>query len=143
QDAGDLRASYERINRLLLAGLNALGVGAQIAVADRRAAAPGMAPCFDEPSAGELTMDGRKLAGSAQWRSDGALLQHGSILVEDDQSLLSTLALGGAPLPPAPATLAEALGHAPSIDDVALALGEAIEVVEGVRPSALSMDAPL
>src|SRR5438045_6038726 len=27
QDAGDLRASYERINRLLLAGLNALGVG--------------------------------------------------------------------------------------------------------------------
>src|SRR5678816_2888138 len=99
-----------------------------------------MSPCFDEPSSGELTVGGRKLAGSAQWRADGALLQHGSILIEDDQSLLSTLAIGGGALPPPPATLSEALGHSPAVDDIADALAEAIERMEGVRPVALSID---
>ena len=66
-----------------------------------------MAPCFDEPSAGELVVDGRKLAGSAQWRIDGALLQHGSILVEDDQSTLAELVVGEQAPIPAPATLVD------------------------------------
>src|SRR5215207_4204233 len=85
--AGDLRESYERITRLLVAGLRLLGADASVATATQRASPPGVAPCFDEPSSGELTLGGRKLAGSAQWRSDDALLQHGSILVEDDQSV--------------------------------------------------------
>jgi lipoate-protein ligase A len=142
-DAGDLRESYDRINRLLLAALRSLGVHASVANPTTRASSPGMAPCFDEPSAGELTVGGRKLAGSAQWRSDGALLQHGSILIEDDQTLLSTLALGDSPVVPAPATLAQALGRAPSVDDIALALRESIEVLEGVRPTELEIDAAL
>jgi lipoate-protein ligase A len=54
-----------------------------------------------------LTVGGRKLAGSAQWRADGGLLQHGSILIEDDQSLLPTLAIGGGNTVPTPATLIE------------------------------------
>ena len=116
-DAGDLRASYERINRFSLDGARvARRHGDRRRVRTTRAAPPGMAPCFDEPSAGELTVDGRKLAGSAQWRADGALLQHGSILVEDDQSLLAELALERRHAVPAPATLAEALGHAPSVE---------------------------
>jgi lipoate-protein ligase A len=142
-EAGDLRQSYDRINRLLLHALNSLGVHASVFSPTTRAISPGMSPCFDEPSAGELTVAGRKLAGSAQWRADGSLLQHGSILIEDDQSLLSTLAIGGAPSSPAPATLVEALGHAPSVEDVALALGDAIEQVEGIRPTELSIDPSL
>lgn len=136
-DAGDLRTSYQRINRLLLAGLNTIGVGAEVASSDRRAVAPGMAPCFDEPSAGELTVDGRKLAGSAQWRSEGALLQHGSILVEDDQSALAELAIGGQRPVPAPATLASALGSAPEPGRVADALFEAVRTLEDPAASPL------
>jgi lipoate-protein ligase A len=142
-DAGDLRQSYERINRLLLCALQSLGVQASVFMPATRASSPGMAPCFDQPSAGELTVAGRKLAGSAQWRADGALLQHGSILIDDDQTLLATLAVGGGTIPPPPATLAEALGHAPSVDDIARALADAIELIEGVRPADLPIDEAL
>ena len=34
-------------------------------------------------------VDGAKLVGSAVWRERGAYLQHGSILLHDDQSLLA------------------------------------------------------
>jgi lipoate-protein ligase A len=139
-DAGDLRQSYDRINRLLLEALRSLGVNAAVAIPAKRAASPGMAPCFDEPAAGELTVDGRKLAGSAQWRADGALLQHGSILIEDDQSLLSTLSVDEGPVVPVPATLFETLGRAPSVDDISRALGEAIRMVEGIRATELTID---
>ena len=142
-EAGDLRQSYDRINQILLDALLSLGVQAAVFSPTSRAVSPGMSPCFDEPSAGELTVAGRKLAGSAQWRADGALLQHGSILIEDDQSLLATLAIGGGALPPAPATLMEALGHSPSVDDIAVALGDAIEHVEGIRPTGVSIDPKL
>ena len=142
-EAGGLRHSYDRINLLLAEALRALGADVAIAAPSKRGVSPGMSPCFDEPAAGELTLDGRKLAGSAQWRADGALLQHGSILIEDDQSLLSTLALANGPAVPPPATLAGALDHVPSVNDVSLALGEAIRVVEGVQPYELSIDEPL
>jgi len=142
-EAGDLRQSYDRINRILLDALLSLGVQAAVFSPTSRATSPGMSPCFDEPSSGELTVGGRKLAGSAQWRVDGALLQHGSILIEDDQRLLSTLAIGGGAPPPPPATLSEALGHSPAVDDIAVALGESIERVEGVRPIVLSIDPAL
>lgn len=131
--AGSLRESYERINRLLVAGLRELGVA--VAPADeRRAVAPGLAPCFDHPSTGELVHDGRKLVGSAQWRHDGALLQHGSILVEDDQSVVPTLLASSAAPSVAPvarpATLADALGRSPSLAEVAEALFAAVRRAE-------------
>jgi lipoate-protein ligase A len=139
-DAGDLRESYHRINQLLLRGLQSLGVAATVANPAARSAAPGMAPCFDEPAAGELILDGRKLAGSAQWRSEDALLQHGSILVADDQSSLATLALDGPVEIPAPATLTEALGAAPAIADVATALADAVRDLEDPKARALTVD---
>src|SRR5262245_26744014 len=37
------------------------------------------AACFDAPASYELTVDGRKLVGSAQTRRDGVLLQHGAV----------------------------------------------------------------
>jgi lipoate-protein ligase A len=40
------------------------------------------AACFDAPSWYELVVEGRKIAGSAQTRQKGVLLQHGSILLE-------------------------------------------------------------
>jgi len=139
-ETNGLGESYKNINAFLLDALARLGVAAAIAEPIRRSAPPSMSPCFNEPSAGELTFDGRKLAGSAQWRADGALLQHGSILIADDQSILSTLAVERGPDIPAPATLLDALGFAPTLDDVAGALTAAIESIDGIRPTPLEID---
>jgi lipoate-protein ligase A len=139
-ETSGLGESYNNINAFLLGALSRLGVAATIAAPTRRSAPPSMSPCFNEPSAGELTFDGRKLAGSAQWRADGALLQHGSILIADDQSVLSTLAVERGPDIPAPATLLDALGFAPGLGDVADALTAAIEAIDGVRPTELALD---
>lgn len=137
---GELRESYVRINRLLLAALCALGVEAHVVVSDRRSVAPGLTPCFDHPSAGELVHGTRKLVGSAQWRQDGALLQHGSILAEDDQQLLPSLLVRPMPLPAPPATLADALGRVPALDEVAAQLFGAVRDLEDADAEPLVLD---
>ena len=48
----------------------------------RKLAHPDSAACFDAPSYYELTVQGKKLIGSAQVRKHGYLLQHGSLLLE-------------------------------------------------------------
>ncbi len=129
--AGDtLGASYGRINDLLLDALARLGVSAAVAPTGR-ATRPGGSACFAEPSAGEIVVGGRKLVGSAQLRERGALLQHGSILVGDDQSRIADLAVG--PVTPAlpAATLAESLGRTPSYGEVRDALLAALRAMMG------------
>jgi len=140
--AGSLRESYERINRLLVGGLRRLGVSVEIAAPRERSLPPSAAPCFERPAAGELVVDGRKLVGSAQWRDQGAMLQHGSILVEDDQPLVSSLA-GDVALPPPAATLAAALGRTPSVDEVAGALFDTVRENECVDADTLQIDSAL
>jgi lipoate-protein ligase A len=76
--AGDVVESYRRLSQALLAGLRRLGAAPQ---ADRRAqaAASTKGPvCFEVPSHYEITVDGKKLIGSAQVRKWGIVLQHGS-----------------------------------------------------------------
>lgn len=135
-----LRESYERINAILLAALARLGVGASVAEPEARTPQPGDLPCFAAPSRGELISDGRKLVGSAQWREGGALLQHGSILIEDDQSLIPcvTLSEDAAATVPPPATLSRALGRTPSVEEVANALVDAVRDIED--PDARALD---
>jgi lipoate-protein ligase A len=140
---GSLRESYVRINRLLLHGLATLGVRVLVSAGDGRSPRPTEAPCFEVPVAGELMIDGRKLAGSAQWREDGALLQHGSILVEDDQRALAGLLVSSAPAPLAPATLREALGRPPAVNEVAEALFASARLLEDPDADTLSIDAML
>ena len=137
---GSLRESYARVNRLLITALRRLGVGASVATQHGRAPAPGIAPCFDEPSTGELVLGDRKLVGSAQWRDGEAFLQHGSILVDDDQALASQLLRSPSPPPPAAATLRGALGHAPAATDLADALTEALVTLEDAEASPLVVD---
>lgn len=54
-------------------------------------AAAGSAACFDSPSWYELVVEGKKVAGSAQTRQKGVILQHGSILIDMDIDLLFDL----------------------------------------------------
>lgn len=141
---GEAAESYSRINRLLLTALGALGVDAEPASAGP-APRPGTAPCFACPVAGEIVVGERKLVGSAQLREHGALLQHGSILVDDDQDLASLVLAEPAPSPPEAATLRGCLGRAPEGSEMLAALCQALsESGEGeaeplcVEPSLLA-----
>jgi len=148
-DAGGLRESYARINRLLIAALRGLGVAATVVdrpadtARDATLEQPGVIPCFHHPSVGEITFNGRKLVGSAQWRCDEVLLQHGSILVDDDQMRLSSLLIEPGPEIPAAATLRDALGRAPSESDVAQSLLQAVRALEDHHARLIEPDARL
>lgn len=135
-----LREAYARINALLLSALMQLGVPAEVAEPGGRARRPDAAPCFEAPSAGEMTAGGGKLVGSAQWREEGALLQHGSILVEDDQRELASLAFTPTPPMTAPATLSRLLGRVPRPDEFAAALFESVRVGEDAAAVRLDSD---
>jgi lipoate-protein ligase A len=114
--------SYDRINLLLVHALRSLGVRVAPARPTQRESAPSLTPCFAEPAARELVVAGRKLVASAQWRDGGALLQHGSILLHDDQRAIPALMRAPLPAPPPAATLRDLLGRAPSLEEVAEAL---------------------
>jgi lipoate-protein ligase A len=141
-DAAPLRETYARINHILLDGLSRLGVDVELAPPGGRAPAPSVRPCFETPGEGELVARGSKLVGSAQWREAGALLQHGSILVEDDQSSLPSFAAAGAgtrvdPIP-RPATLHALLGRSPEIAEVASAMFDAVRAKEDEAATEIS-----
>lgn len=139
---GSLPESYRMVNRLLLDALRLLGVEAQEATSVSRAPVPGLAPCFEAPVTGELVADGRKLVGSAQVRDGGAFLQHGSILVDDDQPLLAELLADGFASPP-PATLRALTGRAITVPEFAEALGQAVHIYDGLPPRSFELDAAL
>ena len=126
--ADTLAAAYERINELLLTGLEILGVTAEIAKPERAAPPPDQSPCFAEPVKGELIAHGKKLVGSAQYREKGAFLQHGSILVKNDQVRLAELTIDKyeSQVDSSPATLTELLGHPISPSSMAEAMFAAV-----------------
>ena len=138
--SGTLLAEYARINALLSSALAALGVPVLVASPSTRAPSPSAVPCFAEPASGELTVSGRKLVGSAQWRERGALLQHGSILVDDDQSSIVGFMRAPVPAPPSPATLRDALGRAPVLTEVGDALFRAVRTLADPDARALVLD---
>jgi lipoate-protein ligase A len=142
-DGQPLRETYRRINRILQSGLSRLGVLVETAPRTDRAAMPGIRPCFEIPAEGELVAQGGKLVGSAQWRDGGALLQHGSILVDDDQSSLPEFAADVESFEgtiPAPATLHALLGRSPDVREVATAMFDAVRSLEDADASRLMED---
>lgn len=81
--------AYRVISEGLLEGFKALGFNATFAIPrskEERAKLkqPRSAVCFDAPSWYELVVEGRKIAGSAQMRQKGVILQHGSLLQDID-----------------------------------------------------------
>ncbi|MHB1685171.1 MAG: lipoate--protein ligase family protein [Bacilli bacterium] len=79
--------SYRLLSLGLRKGFINLGVHAEVvslAEESERAkfATLGSAACFDSPSWYELVVEGKKIAGSAQVRAHGGLLQHGALLLD-------------------------------------------------------------
>jgi lipoyl(octanoyl) transferase len=85
-----LRSAYLEIHALLLHTLTGLGFRASLAPGGRTAPLDTGA-CFSQPAGGEVLLDGRKVIGSAQVRRKKAMLQHGSILLEDEQGRVADL----------------------------------------------------
>ncbi len=93
---GGPREIYRRVHGAVASALAGLGIRLDEGVG--RPGGPlaldGEA-CFSVPAPGELTVGGRKLVGSAQWRHRGAVLQHGSILLKNEQSRASLSPISG------------------------------------------------
>lgn len=89
---GGMRQAYAALHSILATAIGALGGSARLA--PRSSHTPGLAsgPCFATPVGGEVLVQGRKVVGSAQLKAGEAFLQHGSLLLEDDQSLVRDLA---------------------------------------------------
>ena len=71
----------------------------------------GAVVCFLHQTPGDLLIGGSKVAGSAQWKLRGALLQHGSILLHRSEFVPHLAGIGDRPGAPAftPEELAELL----------------------------------
>jgi lipoate-protein ligase A len=128
---GSMKEAYTRINRALSAGLRRLGVPASVAAHDqgRPSPRPTVRACFRDPLPGEVMADGCKLVGSAQWRKKGALLQHGSILVHNDQAVVEQLCsqLPSEPADVPAASLSDLLPAVPCAATVARTLAGGFE----------------
>jgi lipoate-protein ligase A len=82
--AGAILDAYRRLSQGLVAGLHLLGVPAAMSPAVPGGTHNASAACFEMPSAYEITVEGRKLIGSAQVRPSGRVLQHGSLPLHGD-----------------------------------------------------------
>jgi lipoyl(octanoyl) transferase len=131
---GTLMQSYHAISEALLAGLAELGidgVGAPCAPRPARGLTP---VCFASASAEEVLVEGRKLLASAQWRSRGAFLQHGSLLLTDRQPELpgfmrDATARG---IRPMSVSLGELVGRVPARDELIRSLSGGFEAALGI-----------
>lgn len=90
--------AYRVISQGLLEGFKELGLDAYFAIPQTEEETsklknPRSAICFDAPSWYELVVEGKKIAGSAQTRQGGVILQHGSILIDLDEDKLFDLFL--------------------------------------------------
>jgi lipoate-protein ligase A len=115
---GSLQEAYVRIHTALANAVRAFEVPATLAPSPGRAAGLGAGACFGAAAGGEVLVHGAKLVGSAQLRRDGGVLQHGSLLLADDQALVAELS--GQPAPTG-TTLEAAAGRSVSWEEVAAA----------------------
>mgnify|MGYP001824038024 CR=1 FL=1 len=90
---GGPRGIYTRVQAALVDGLRQAGAleARQAPASDQPSPRPSVEPCFGVALPGELTLGGRKVVGSAQARIEKAVLQHGAILMLNDQSALGPL----------------------------------------------------
>ena len=120
--------SYEAINRALAAGLALLGLAVEPGRPEKTTGRSFL--CFERRSRHDLVAAGNKVAGSAQRRRAGAVLQHGSILVQpSNERRIRDL------------SVSEILGRRVSLEEAVEALGRGFEEALGweLRPGRLDL----
>lgn len=141
--AGSVLESYNRLAKALLAAVQSLEMPVEM-----KEHAPGALPetsnpvCFEVPSTYEITVNGKKLIGSAQARRKDGVLQHGSLpLTGDLTRIVQTLAFpdelarsqAAARLLERAATVESALGRAVDWETAARSMVRAFEAELGLQ----------
>jgi lipoate-protein ligase A len=88
-----LKATFQAVSKALLVGLQGLGIRGDLNTSTERLV-PGVSrspACFASLNHCEITVDGKKLVGSAQKRTSKAFLQHGSLIIESDHELFASV----------------------------------------------------
>jgi lipoate-protein ligase A len=128
-ELGSLQEAYHQVHQWLRDALRALGAAADLAPRGRAAGVDAGA-CFASPAGGEVVVGGRKVIGSAQLRQGIAMLQHGSILLDGDQSMVARVTRGDTP-GDGSMTLRQAAGRPVSWEETAAAVGESVRAAWG------------
>jgi len=94
--SGNVTESYSEISKALAKGFELMGINVDfekgnLSSAHQRQPAN---PCFTSSSRYELSFQRKKIVGSAQVRKSSCLLQHGSILLNHNQSKLAHILPG-------------------------------------------------
>jgi len=127
-------ASYRHLSAALAEAYALLGVPAQVTARSR--GEKGAGACYLHTTPADLSLGAAKLSGSAQVWKDDAVLQHGCFVISRDVAAEAEVfrldATRRSALDRTTATLAGALGAAPSIGTIAEAVAAAVERVLGV-----------
>ncbi len=80
--------TYLIISQCIINGLSQIGIEARMETGRRLLDCDDLKSfCFSVPSQYEILVNGRKICGSAQARSNGSFLQHGSLLLDFDPDM--------------------------------------------------------
>ena len=89
---GSLLDSYQLISRALIKALSLMGIKADAKNVYENSSNSKKEPvCFEVPSNFEITVNGKKLIGSAQARKHGGMLQHGSLPLYGDLTRITSV----------------------------------------------------
>jgi len=147
---GTVLESYNRLAQALLRAVQSLELPVEMKEGKAQSGQVNNNPvCFEVPSTYEITVNGKKLIGSAQARKKEGVLQHGSLPLTGDLTRIchalvfdneDTRAQASARLLERATTVESALGHAVSWEDTAQAFIRAFEVQLGIslQPGELS-----
>lgn len=123
---------FSMVARGIVESLERLGIRAEVTSHKDRCAGPGW--CFEREFGVDVEWNARKICGSAQRISAGALLQHGSLFLNEMSGLWATLSgyheeerPGGLP-----ATVTEACGRTVGWDELAAVFREGFECANDV-----------
>jgi len=94
--AGNVLKSYGDISLALAEGLKLLDINVEFEQKELSSFSQRepVNPCFNSSSKYELAVQGKKVVGSAQVRKNGVLLQHGSIILDENQREIAYLMPG-------------------------------------------------
>ncbi len=81
--------SYKEISGALALGLKQLGINAEFP--ENKKAATSFEYCMSLSTGADLSVNGKKLVGSAQFRKQGFILQHGSIMFDYDTEKIKNI----------------------------------------------------
>src|SRR5574344_1643425 len=81
--------SYKEISQILIDGMQKLGI--ELSFPENKRPSTKFAYCMLISTGADLCYKGKKLIGSAQFRKEGYILQHGSILLDYDAKLIEQI----------------------------------------------------